>query len=163
MSRWMKIIIGIIVIVLNVSCDQITKSVVRSEVISGERIDLIKNHLILTKVENTGAFLSFGDHWIEPIKIFFLIALPIVFLIIGLYFMIKWSNRNIWLILSIGFVVGGGIGNMIDRVLYQSVTDFLHIRMGPIQSGIFNMADVSIIFGMGILLIYLTRGRLRPI
>lgn len=77
--------------------------------------------------------------------------------------MIKWSNRNIWLILSIGFVVGGGIGNMIDRVLYQSVTDFLHIRMGPIQSGIFNMADVSIIIGMGILLIYLTRGRLRPI
>jgi len=51
------------------------------------------------------------------------------------------------------FLIGGGIGNIADRMIYGSVTDFLHLTFGALQTGIFNMADVSIM--MGILLILL--------
>ena len=49
--------------------------------------------------------------------------------------------------LGICFVVGGGLGNIYDRLIYGSVTDFLHINFVIFQTGIFNMADVSIIAG----------------
>ena len=51
------------------------------------------------------------------------------------------------------FAIGGGIGNLFDRIHYGSVTDFLHIKWGMFQTGIFNLADVSIITGMIIILI----------
>ena len=51
------------------------------------------------------------------------------------------------------FLIGGGIGNIIDRLLYGSVTDFLHIDFGLFRTGIFNLADVSIMVGIGILII----------
>ena len=54
-----------------------------------------------------------------------------------------------------GFVIGGGIGNMYDRILYGSVTDFFYIDLGGIfHTGVFNMADVSIMVGMGFLIVY---------
>ena len=49
--------------------------------------------------------------------------------------------------LGLACVLGGGIGNLYDRVLYGSVTDFLHIDFGLFQTGIFNLADVSIMVG----------------
>ncbi|MFA6946987.1 MAG: signal peptidase II [Pedobacter sp.] len=50
------------------------------------------------------------------------------------------------------FVIGGGIGNLYDRIVHGSVTDFLHLDLGVFQTGIFNMADVSIMLGMVLIL-----------
>ena len=50
------------------------------------------------------------------------------------------------------FAIGGGIGNIYDRLVHGSVTDFMHINFGLFQTGIFNMADVSITTGMFIFL-----------
>ena len=49
--------------------------------------------------------------------------------------------------LGVCCIIGGGIGNIIDRVAYGSVTDFMYIHCGFFQTGIFNFADVSITFG----------------
>ncbi len=46
------------------------------------------------------------------------------------------------------FIIGGGIGNLYDRILYGSVTDFLHMDFQLFRTGIFNMADVSIMIGV---------------
>ena len=54
---------------------------------------------------------------------------------------------------ALGFAIGGGIGNIYDRVVHGSVTDFLHIDLVIFQTGIFNMADVSLMVGMGLFLI----------
>jgi signal peptidase II len=51
------------------------------------------------------------------------------------------------------FVIGGGIGNVFDRIVYGSVTDFLHINFGFFQTGIFNLADLSIMTGVFIILL----------
>lgn len=60
--------------------------------------------------------------------------------------------------MGISFVIGGGIGNLYDRVLYGSVTDFMHLKFGIFQTGIFNMADVSIMLGMLIIVSSFVRG-----
>ena len=52
------------------------------------------------------------------------------------------------MLIGLCFVIGGGVGNLLDRIVYGSVTDFLYLKFGIFQTGIFNMADVSIMTGM---------------
>lgn len=148
-----------VLLMLNIGCDQISKSIVRQRIDYNERIELLDSYLTLTKVENSGAFLSFGDSLPAVLKIILLSALPVLALGFGLVFL--FSNKNIPLLslLGICFAIGGGIGNIYDRIMYGSVTDFLHMDFGIFQTGIFNMADVSIMIGLALILIqsYLDR------
>jgi len=57
--------------------------------------------------------------------------------------------------LAFSFIIGGGIGNIYDRILYGSVTDFMYLELGSWHTGIFNMADVSVVIGTALLLINL--------
>lgn len=142
-----------ILIGMNISCDQITKKEVREHVQKDEKIEIIDTNFILTHVENTGAAMSTGSNLSPRLKIIFLQILPIIFMV-GL---IIYLFKNIHLPKSHQFamacIIGGGIGNLIDRVKFNSVTDFLFIEVGPIKTGIFNMADVSICFGALIILV----------
>lgn len=157
--RWIGTLFGIILISVNISCDQFTKAIVRKQIPPSERITLISDHLTLTNIENSGAFLSMGQAWWQPVKSILFIVLPIIVLLMGVYYMMRLGGRRPWLTVALGFAIGGGIGNMIDRLLYGSVTDFVHIRIGPLQTGIFNMADVSIMIGVGVMLFFALRGR----
>ena len=49
--------------------------------------------------------------------------------------------------IALSFIIGGGIGNIYDRILYNSVTDFMYFELGSFHTGIFNMADVSVVVG----------------
>ena len=71
----------------NIGCDQISKNIVRQKIDYYEQISLMDNYLTLTKIENTGAFLSVGQSLPQPIKILLLTILPLVAL--GLAF-ITW-------------------------------------------------------------------------
>ena len=73
------------------------------------------------------------------------------------HLVVFWFIQNaIFLIVEIPqpFLIGGGLGNIFDRALYGSVTDFLHIDFGLFQTGIFNMADVSVMVGVFTILLY---------
>lgn len=142
----------VFILVLNFSCDQITKTIVRKTVAEYEIIPLIDGYLTLTKVENTGAFLSAGSSLPYFIRFLVLTLLPIVFLSYGLYLIIRKKELPQILIIAWCFVIGGGIGNLYDRIVHGSVTDFLHLDLGLFQTGIFNMADVSIMTGMFIII-----------
>ncbi|WP_262247022.1 signal peptidase II [Parapedobacter soli] len=158
-NRRVGTLFGLILISLNISCDQLTKTMVRNQISPHERIILISDHLTLTNIENSGAFLSMGQTWWQPVKSLLFIVLPIIVLLFGLFYMTRLGGKQPWLTFALGFAIGGGIGNMIDRLLYGSVTDFVHIRVGPLQTGIFNMADVSITIGVGMMLLFALRGR----
>lgn len=138
----------ILILASNVGCDQISKAIVRNKIAQDQWITVIDNHLFLTKVENSGAFLSLGNALPPTIKLLLLTIFPI--LILGFACVYLFSKRRISNLTSIGicFVIGGGIGNIYDRVCYGSVTDFLHIDFVLFRTGIFNMADVSIMLGM---------------
>ena len=59
---------------------------------------------------------------------------------------------NKWQIVGMSFIIGGGISNVYDRILYSAVTDFMNMGLFGLRTGIFNFADVSIMVGLGIML-----------
>ena len=152
-KRPIKFALLLIIIALNLGCDQFSKVIARKNIEPYEQIDIIKDRFTLTLVENTGAFLSAGSNLPELVRIMLLMVLPIAVLGYGLWFL--YSNKHIPRLMQIGvcFLIGGGIGNIYDRIVYGSVTDFLHMDFGLFRTGIFNMADVSIMVGIGLLLL----------
>jgi signal peptidase II len=137
---------------VNIGCDQVSKNIVRKNVYFYDNIQLLGKHLTLTKVENSGAFLSLGATLPDFAKTLFLLTLPVIALILGLVFLLFKSDLSNQKLVGLCFIIGGGIGNLFDRWQYGSVTDFLHIQVGIFQTGIFNLADVSIIVGAFIIL-----------
>lgn len=140
----------LLVLIANIGCDQISKNIVREKVGYYESISLISNYFTLTKVENDGAFLSLGSALPETIKFILLSGIPLVSLAFGIGYMFLRKNISFMSMLALSFAIGGGIGNIYDRIVHGSVTDFLHIDIGFIQTGIFNMADVSLVVGMAL-------------
>ena len=144
----MKKIAILILVLLNIGCDQISKKMVRNNIEPHEYVQLIKDNFILTNVENKGAMLGFGESLPPMLKIIFLQALPVIVLIILLVNILRKNHLNKWLVIAFSFVIGGGIGNLIDRIAHGKVTDFFLIKLGFFKTGIFNMADVSVTLGV---------------
>lgn len=155
----------LLMVLANAGCDQLTKNVARQHLNFGETIHVIGEHFILIKTENSGAFLSAGDHLPGTLKFIFLMLLPLIALFFGVYFLMINYQLPKLLVVGICFVIGGGLGNLFDRMVYGTVTDFLHIDFYLIKTGIFNVADVSILIGAGMLMInlYLRQRRNREI
>ncbi len=147
------------IVLLNIGCDQISKDIVRKHVEPMEYIQLLGDNLILTNVENTGAMLGFGQTLSPTLKLIFLKGLPLLVLLILLSRTLQKTNLNPWMVLAFAFVIGGGIGNLIDRFAYGSVTDFIQIKLGMFSTGIFNMADMSVTMGVVLLLFLVVRYR----
>lgn len=146
-NKLAKRIVIILVVLMNIGCDQISKSMVRKNVSAEDYIPLIADNFILTNVENTGAMLGFGENLPPVLKLILLQALPVFVLLILLYRTLLKTYLNNILALAFSFVIGGGIGNIIDRIAYGSVTDFFLLKAGIFKTGIFNMADVSVTIG----------------
>ncbi|GLU52354.1 signal peptidase II [Dyadobacter frigoris] len=153
----------LLTLLANIGCDQISKNIVREKVDYYESISLISNYFTLTKVENDGAFLSLGSALPETIKFILLSGIPVMALAFGVGYMFLRKNISFISMLALSFAIGGGIGNIYDRVVHGSVTDFLHIDLGIVQTGIFNMADVSIMVGMGLFFVQSFFNRRRTI
>ncbi len=147
-----KIGIILVLIISNIGCDQVSKNIVRDEIKPNKQIDVMGDFLMLTNVENTGAFLSMGAGAEGVVRWALFLILPTI-IIFGLIIYLLFSKKlSPALIIAFSFIAGGGIGNLYDRYLYGSVTDFLHMDFGIFRTGIFNMADVSIMVGMFIIL-----------
>ena len=149
----LKFALLLIIVALNLGCDQVTKIAARKNIEFYERINIIEDHFMLTKVENTGAFLSAGSNLPAFIRTSLLIVLPTVVLMYGLFFL--YVNKALPRLMQIGicFLIGGGIGNIYDRIVHGSVTDFVFMDFVLFRTGVFNMADVSIMVGIGLLLL----------
>jgi signal peptidase II len=119
-----------------------------------ETIGYFNSHLVITKVENTGAFLSMGNSLPRSKRKLLLLVIPAVFLVIGFFYLLFKSTISKTALIGFSFVIGGGIANIFDRIFYGSVTDFLYIDFGFFHTGVFNLADMSIITGIMIVLIH---------
>ncbi len=139
------------VLASSIGCDQISKNYVRSTISLNEQFRFFGDHVMFTRVENSGAFLSLGDDLALPVKFFVLVLVPFLALLVGMYFLFVRSSLSRSTRIALSFVVGGGFGNIYDRYIYGSVTDFMHVDLGLVRTGIFNLADVSIMTGVVII------------
>ena len=126
--------------------DQITKYIVRAGMELYESIPIVDGIFHITYIQNSGAAFS-----ILQGKTFVLILLPLVLSIALLVAVAKLRKKGHPMLLwSLSLIAAGGFGNLIDRAMMGSVTDFLDFRVWPI----FNVADIAVCCGCALLLIY---------
>ena len=136
--------VSLIVIII----DQVSKYVVRNSIEIGHTIKLTPNLIWLRVVQNTGAAFSFsfGNPLLNRI-LFIIISIIAIFFIV--YLSIKSKNRIE--IFSFALILGGALGNLIDRIIMGSVTDFIWCDFPDIimtRWPIFNIADSSIVIAI---------------
>ena len=150
-SRLLRILIIVLLISANIGCDQVSKNLVRKKMVMNESVRLLGNHLSITHVENTGAFLSLGNDIPNTTKHILLTILPLTILLTGLFLILKNTQIPTSILTGFCFILGGGIGNIFDRAVFGSVTDFIYLQWGIFHTGIFNFADLSITIGVAII------------
>jgi len=143
-----------IIIAVSILLDQFSKFLIRQNVDQYSEIKLIGDYFILTNVENSGAFLGMGSDFSPFVKTIFLLILPVIVLICIMIYVYRDKQIDKISLIGFCFIIGGGIANIYDRILYGSVTDFLFIDLGGIfKTGIFNIADLSVTTGMILILL----------
>jgi signal peptidase II len=152
LNRIIKNILILIIIASNIGCDQVSKSIVRQKIEYNAEINVIGNYFILTKVENTGAFLGLGNSIPRPIYKLLMIIIPLLVLGYALFYLFTKNNISTPVIIAISLIISGGLGNIYDRIIYGSVTDFIHFDFVIFKTGILNLADISVTAGFFIIL-----------
>ena len=161
----MRTIPRVMVVVLTlcccVGCDQVSKSAARAFLSTGVTESLFADSLRLQLVENPGSFLSLGAALPDQLR-FGLFTAGVSLLLLGLLWIALFARRlGPPRFVALALVAGGGLSNLIDRLLYQGrVTDFLNVGIGSLRTGIFNLADMAILAGA--LLLVLQRYVPRP-
>ncbi len=155
----LKIAAILTLVFLNVGCDQLSKKIAREHITPNESIAVIKDNFILMNVENTGAAYSIGSDLNPVIKRILLQIIPATVLLVLLWLSLVKSKYPKEMVFGFCFIIGGGIGNVFDRIAYGSVTDFMYIDLGFFNTQIFNMADVSIVVGSLIIVSYTFVGK----
>jgi signal peptidase II len=150
MKKWTKIFLFCICCVVFISCDRVTKDLAKQHLKGKEDITYFHDTVRLQYVENTGAALSLGDNLSETVSFWLLSILPLLVLLgLVIYTLKNLQQMGRVKIFSIALIFSGGIGNIIDRLLFdRHVTDFMNLGIGNIRTGIFNVADVCISAGV---------------
>jgi signal peptidase II len=134
--------------------DRWTKTLVMSTFFPGESRLVIPHLLWWTYVQNThGAFGLFGN---SPVL---LIALAIIVLTIFALAFRDAVQRSLLVRIAFGMIVGGAVGNIVDRLQHRWVVDFIDFK--TIWPNVFNVADASITIGVGLLIIASLRREVR--
>lgn len=141
-------IIGLFVVLL----DQLTKWLIVRKLELGESIKIIEDFLYITSHRNRGAAWGIlqGQMWF-----FYVITIVVI---IGLVIYIQKGAKGKTLLgVSLGLMLGGAIGNFIDRLFRKEVVDFINTYIFGYDFPIFNIADSALVIGVGLLLIDMIR------
>jgi signal peptidase II len=133
--------------------DQITKQIFWRLFTPGYNVDIIPGVLRITLVKNAGA--AFG--LFEGARLFFIIASVIAAVFI-VYLGLRLPRNERYKRILLGFILGGAIGNLIDRVYDGAVIDFIEMGIMGYWWPVYNVADIAVTIGAVLLLIHLLRG-----
>lgn len=137
----------ILISILTLIIDIISKQLVLNLMIEYQSINIIPGFFNLTLAKNTGIAFSFLEGKLPLI----IIMTMIIILIILKY--LKHSNPNKYESICYGLIIGGAIGNLLDRIIYHYVIDFLDFKIFNYSFPIFNLADTAIVIGVILLII----------
>ncbi|HEY7526625.1 MAG TPA: signal peptidase II [Candidatus Limnocylindria bacterium] len=136
---------------LIVVVDQVTKALVVANLDIGQQVPVLGDLLMIWHVQNRGAAFSLFQGALPLMYLVTLIALGML-----VYFYRAFAERGLWLQMLLGVILGGVIGNFVDRVRLGYVTDWLSMGIGDLRWPTYNVADASMFCGIGALVIYLT-------
>ena len=139
--------------VATIGCDRVTKHVATTALAGEPGRSYLADTIRLEYVENTGGFLSLGaDLPSAARKALFIFGSGLMLLVLlGAAVRFQWRG---WLLIGAGLILAGGASNWVDRVVRGSVVDFINVGVGPLRTGIFNVADVAILIGVVVLVVH---------
>ena len=138
-------------VIVTIGCDRITKRIAADSLAGRPRLSLASDCIRLEYSENQGGFLSLGAGWPHAARTaVFGFGTFVVLAILGI-----WGCRGSIAgrgVLGLALLWAGGVANLMDRVVHGRVVDFLSVGVGPVRTGIFNVADVAITFGSALII-----------
>lgn len=123
--------------------DQLTKLLVKSKFALGESIKILGEFLRFTYIENPG--MAFGINFAGP---WFFILFSLIASGVILYYLYRLRNERLKVRIPLALILGGAIGNLIDRFFYGRVVDFIEVGVGSYRWPVFNLADSAVSIGM---------------
>jgi signal peptidase II len=147
---WRRVAL-LVLVATTVGCDRVSKHFASRELAGEPRQSFLADTVRLEYTENTGAFLSFGDSW-HPVARIGVFTIGTGLILCGMVvaaFKFRLSGPAL---VGLALYFAGGASNLVDRVMHGSVIDFLNVGVGPLRTGIFNVADMAILLGVGIFL-----------
>lgn len=150
-SYILAVVVGIAVLIV----DQYTKILVAANFELGQSTEFIKGVIDFTYIHNTGGawgMLS-GYTW-------FLVSVTLIIMLVCIALLMRYGVKNKLIFWALVLVLAGGVGNMIDRIFRGGeVIDFLHFAFFK-SFPVFNIADIAIVIGAGLLMLYFIKGML---
>ena len=135
-----------------IGCDRVTKHAATTMLAGAPSRSYLADMVRLTYVENTGGFLSLGAGLPAVVRTgLFTVGTGLLLCMLVVLAIRGRSDR--WPTLGAALFIAGGASNWIDRVARGSVVDFLNVGVGPVRTGVFNVADVAIMLGASVIVL----------
>lgn len=154
--NYLLFVITVLVIVV---LDQVTKIYIDTHMTLHESIPVVQGFFNITYVRNPGAAFGFLADASPTVRALFLIGVSILASGLIVYYIVKMKTEDILLTYGMSLILGGAVGNLIDRIRLGEVIDFLDVYISTYHWPAFNVADSAVTVGAVILFYKLIRGR----
>ena len=151
-----------VTIVVLIMLDQWTKALAEQKLIGGRVYGIIDGFFDFSLAYNTGAAFGLGRSWSPEWRAFFFLGVSCLAVLLMVYMLYKIRRERWWAQLGITMIIGGAIGNLIDRFRTGKVVDFIHFFYQDYHYPHFNIADSSICVGITLFATYLIWFEKRP-
>jgi signal peptidase II len=145
---------------LTLVLDQLTKHWARVELAFGQKVTVIEGFWYWQLSFNTGS--AFGLFNKTSGSSFILSGIGVIASIAILVMLVRASDKQRWLVSALALVFAGALGNVMDRLRFQKVTDFVLWEVGSFSWPVFNVADVALVVGVAILFLDLGKDQKKP-
>ena len=160
MKRMWRLSLAILILLSCAGCDRLTKNIARESLVSSPPISLLNDFVRFEYVENSGVLLGLGSNLPEESRFLLFVVFSGVGLLLILGYIARVDRLDLMLLIGLSLLAGGGAGNLIDRIFNNgAVTDFVRLGIGVLRTGIFNLADVAIVAGAAMILLWSAGGR----
>ena len=163
MKKLNKIVLIALIVVICVGCDQVTKDIAQARLSLRQPFSMLGGIFRFQYSENSGAMLGLGSNLSPELRFWILVVFSSLMLVGMTWFVWRSKEMNALGIIGSALVLGGGLSNLLDRMLNEGVgVDFVRMGIGPLRTGIFNLADTFICMGAPLLLLYFSRQDQKP-
>ena len=142
-----SIIFFIVVAAVVIALDQITKDAISSRFLMHESYGVINGLFNLVYVMNPGAAFGFLSGASAAFRYIFFIGVTFIAILLIIYYLVKSKPGSIVTVLPLTLIFAGAVGNLIDRIRFGAVVDFLDVYIGSWHWPAFNVADSAITVG----------------
>ena len=154
-----NILIFLLGVAVVIALDQITKSAIATRFFMHESYPVINGLFNLVYVMNPGAAFGFLANASETFRYIFFTGITIVALVLILYYLLKSKSQSLIIVCALTLIFAGAVGNLIDRLRFGSVVDFLDVYIGSAHWPAFNVADSAISIGAVLMILNMIANR----